>query len=444
LWLTSWERRGLVLLVVALVGLGGLVEKRSAFLHQRMGDLEVFLRAAWAVRTGHDIYTITDSKGFHYHYPPLFAILLVPLADPPPTADRSWALPYPVTVAAWYCLNLLFLAAAIHCLAGVLERTLPGPAGRQLPRGCRRWWALRLVPVLACMPAVGHTLMRGQVGLLLLLLLCGMAAALVRGRRLQAGLWLAGAICLKVIPAFLILYPLYRRDVRCLAGCAVGLVVGLGVVPAAVFGPAQTLAYAEEWMDVLVRPVLGKGTDQSRAKELIEATATDSQSLPTVLHNLRYPDRLTRPAHTSAGVRWVHRLGGVLLTALTFLAGRTRAPGDAPATVLEFGALVMVTLLVSPVCHLHYFCLSVLLVMGLLAAAWEGKETPHLGPGMWLVGAVNIVANSLPHIPGLEPLRDGGLAMSAGLLLWFLAILALRKRAQEPGSRSSEGRLAAA
>jgi hypothetical protein len=61
--------------------------------------------------------------------------------------------------------------------------------------------------------------MRGQVNLLLLALLCGTAAATLRGRRFRAGLFLAGAICIKVIPAFLLLFPLWRRDGRCLLGC---------------------------------------------------------------------------------------------------------------------------------------------------------------------------------------------------------------------------------
>src|SRR5260370_36728864 len=101
---------------------------------------------------------------------------------------------------------------------------------------------------------MGYSLTRGQVSLLVLLLLCGAAAALLRGRRLQAGLWLAGAICLKVIPAFLLLYPLYRRDGRCLAGCAGGLVLGLAVIPAAVFGPARAVAPYPEWTPVLLWP----------------------------------------------------------------------------------------------------------------------------------------------------------------------------------------------
>jgi hypothetical protein len=418
-----------VLLLVALAAFGGLVELRSAFLSRRMGDLGVFLRTAWAVRAGEDIYQVADDNRFHYHYPPLFAILLTPLADAPPGADRTGMLPYPVTVALWYCLNLLFLALAVHWLASALEQAAADPAVRTQPRGSQRWWALRVVPVLVCLPPIGHTLMRGQVNLLLLLLLCGMAAAVVRGRRAQAGLWLAGAICLKVIPAFLLLYPLWRRDGRCLAACTLGLLVGLGVVPLAVFGPELTLAYYQEWADVLVRPGLGAGDDPSRALELIDVTATDSQSFQAIVHNSLYPDPVTRPRQVGPVVRLAHWLTGGMLTLLTLVAA-WRGRRDATGQVLFLGSLVLVMILVSPVCHLHYFCLAVPLVTGLLAAAWEGKATLAPGPALVLLFAGNVIANSLPHVQFFQRLRDDGVAAYAALLCWLAGVVLLRRRSR--------------
>src|SRR5262245_47674225 len=104
--LTRRERWTLILFMVGVVLFGGIVELRSAFLKKRMGDLSVFLRAAWAVRAGRDIYTVTDANNHHYHYPPLLAILLVPWADPPPEAERSGMFPYPVSVGLWYAFSL--------------------------------------------------------------------------------------------------------------------------------------------------------------------------------------------------------------------------------------------------------------------------------------------------------------------------------------------------
>jgi hypothetical protein len=423
------QKWGLAVLAVVAVVFGGLVELRSAFLSRRMGDLTVFLRTAWAVRTGQDIYTVTDENGFHYHYPPLLAILLVPLADPPPGTAHAWTLPYPLTVALWYALNLACLAVSVHWLANMLEEASADPAVRSHPAGCTRWWSLRLWPVLACLPPVGHTLMRGQVGLLLLLLLCGAAAALFRGQSVRAGLWLAGAICLKVIPALLLLVPLVRRDWRCLRSCAMGLMVGLAVVPAAVFGPARTADYYREWANVLVRPSLGAGGDSSaRDKELLESTATDSQSFQSALHSLLYPDRDTRPPRPSPAVRLAHWAAGGLLSAVTVLVLWLRR-GDRPAELTAFGMLVVVMVLTSPVCHLHYFALVVPLVAGLLAASWERARSDRLAPGLLAVGVINLAANTLPNLPGQQAVRDGGLATAGALLLWVTGlVVACRQR----------------
>ena len=61
---------------------------------------------------------------------------------------------------------------------------------------------LPLIPVLACLVPIGHSLMRGQTNLLVLALLCGTLAAAFRRRSLLAGLCLSGAICIKIYPAF--------------------------------------------------------------------------------------------------------------------------------------------------------------------------------------------------------------------------------------------------
>jgi hypothetical protein len=442
--LSKWERAGLILFFVVMVLFGGLVEKRSAFLKRRMTDLDCYLRAAWAVRTGADLYEIKDPNDWHYNYPPLFAILMAPLADPPDGEDRAGMLPFSVSVAVWYAFSLLCLALAVHWLASATacspNQTLPNAeslsgrasSGTQAsqPWGSRRWWALRVIPILACLAPIGHTLARGQVNLLLLALLCGMIAATIRGRRWLAGFCLAGAICLKIFPAFLLVVPIWRRDFRCLGACALGLAIGLGVLPLAVFGGPRTLAYYQKYATVLLGPALGVGSDQSRAKEMIETTANDSQSLQATLHNTLHPVRAERPAHPTLLVLWLPRLIGGLMTLLTLLAAERRRSLSGPNNVLLFGALVIDMLLLSPVCHLHYFSLCVIVVMGLVAASWESNGGMRLGNGLWLLLAVNLIVYLLPNVPGWLVLRDLGLAMYPVFVLWLVGTIVLWKRRQ--------------
>jgi hypothetical protein len=420
------------------VGFSGVVELRSAFLKRPMTDLQVYLRAAWAVRSGADLYQITDDNGWHYHYPPLLAILLAPLADPPPNVARDGIPPFAVSVAIWYWFSVGCLAWGVHTLCRVLEQTASDDSIRLQPPGCGRWRLLRFLPVLACLPAIGQTLVRGQVNLLVFALLCGFIAALVRGRRVHAGFWLAGAICLKIIPALLLIYPLWKRDFRCLAGCVLGLTIGLGAVPAAVLGPQRTLGYFEEWTEVMLRPALGKGEDQSRVKELINVNATDSQSPLVLLHNAIYPDRDTRPFEASTEVRWGHRLIAASMTLMTLLAAGWSRKSSPQREALALGALIIVMVLASPVCHLHYFCLTLPLVIGMLAFVMTRGESPRrLYPFLSLL-AVNIGCTILPIFPGMDILRDHGLATAGTMLLWAtgLGMLVFARGASTTASKT--------
>jgi hypothetical protein len=420
--LARWQRWGLWLLLAVVVAFGVLVEIRTVFLSRRMGDLGCYSRGAWAVRTGADPYEVTDDTGWHYNYPPLFAILMAPLADPPPGVHTPGMLPWAWTAGIWYVFNVVLLALAVHWLAGALESTSALPWLRGQPVGTRAWWALRVFPVLICIVAIGHTLMRGQANLVLLALLCGMAAGLLRGQSFRAGVCLAGMICIKVFPAYLMLYPLWRRDVRCLTGCAAGLFVGLVAIPLAVFGPQHTIELYEKFAQVLLGPALGVGDDQSRAIELIRVVATDTQAFQATIHNTIYLDRATRPVQVAVWVRAAHWGIGAVLTGLTLLAAQRRRL-DGPRNVLLLGALTTIMLLLSPVCHLHNLVLCALLVVGLVLLDWERTNGPRIGWGLTGLFAVYLVLNMAPQFPGLELTRDLGLAMYGALLLWLTSVV---------------------
>jgi hypothetical protein len=418
------HRAGLWVLAASFVLLLIPIEKRSAFLKRPMTDLQVYLRAAWAVRTGNDLYRIIDDNKWHYHYPALFAILMVPLANAPGGQTEDW-LRLHESVAIWHFFSLLCLVASAHWLASALEERSSDSALRATPRYCYRWWALRVWPVLVCLTPVSQTLCRGQVNLLVLALLCAMTAASLRGQSWRAGFWLAGAICVELIPAFLLLYPLRQRDWRWLAGCTAGLLIGLALIPAVVFGPRQAWNYTMEWGDVILRPVLNRDGDHSRDKELVEATATDSQSPLRLIHFAMYPHLATRPADAAPWVRYAHWLiGGLITAAALWSMGRRRLAGAELAVGL--GTLTIVMLMLSPICHQHYLCLMLPCAAGLIAYCWE-KRAPSWLPRVLVVLLPFIsVAMGLPFIPGLGFLRDHGLPGFAALLLLWVSCAALR------------------
>jgi alpha-1,2-mannosyltransferase len=438
LWIAPWrlpdpfappsrpQRILLLGLLAAALLFGAVVELRSAFLSRRMGDLPIFLRGAWAASTGADLYAVTDHNGWHYNYPPLLALLLAPVGEPPPDVGAP-PVPYPVVVALWYGLNLLALALGVHVLASALESRSGDTRVRHLPRGAQRWWSLRIAPVLICLPAIGGTLARGQINLLVLACLCAMCAAAVQARRLRAGVWLALAACLKVLPAVLILYPLRRRDRRWLAGSAAGALLGLLVVPALTVGPARTLPLAERWAGAVLLPAFGLAADDSRSAELLAMTNNDNQSPMAAAHNvlLSATPRALRPAAPHTAARAVHWIAAVALIAAT-LACSACAAALREAILLGLWCLVMV--LVSPASHLHYFAFAVPLVMALFAAALEPQAPRALRRACTGIAVLYPVALGLPHLPGLEALRHGGLAAGATIALWMVGLCVLRTR----------------
>jgi hypothetical protein len=432
------EKFLLILLALFFLVFGVSVEYRSAFLTRHMTDLGVYLRASWAVQDGQDLYDVTDDNGWHYLYPPLFAILLVPFADPPLGVYPEAAVPFEVSVALWYLFSVACLLIAVHWLASALEQTSPDPQVRDQPRGCRRWWALRALPIVVCLPAIGQTLSRGQVNLLLLALLCGMAAAVVRGQSFRAGLWLAGAVCLKIIPGFLLLYPLWRRDGRWLVGWAAGMLVGYVAIPAAVLGPQQAWAYHLALCEKVLGPGLGREGDHSRDDEIMKMTRNDSQSFLAAIHNTMHPDRWTRPEFPTTAVRVIALALGVLMLGLTLAAAGWRGGHSAAHTVLFLGALVMVMNLSSPICHQHYFCLTIPLVMGLIL---KGNRGVLAG-----VFAFDLVLSALPILPPLEILRDVCSSMYGNLTVWGVAVGVLWHESQriqvEVKARSLKARAA--
>jgi hypothetical protein len=428
--LSRWERLGLAVLAILAIGFGLLVEVRAAFLHQHRSDLPIYLGAARAVRSGGDPYDFLSERSCHYNYPPLLAILLTPLAGMAPAMEGPADLAFALVVALWYGLGILAVLGGIHVLANSLEQQAAAP----VPCGCRRWWALRVVPLVICLPGVMRTLSLGQVDLIILGLLCGTAAAAVRGRSWRAGLWLSGAVCLKFLPAFLLLYPLARRDWRWLAGCAAGVAVGWGLVPAAVWGPARAWQEQRRWAEVVVLPGLGLGSDHSRDYDLTSLQAVNSQSLIGVLHNFAYPDHAARPAQAGTAVKGAALLVGAVLVLLT-LAGACRRPSGGLTAATALGCLLAILLLLAPVCHPHYLCHWLPLVAALLAWDMERHANRALSIGLLVVFALNLAGSALTSVPGLEVLRDFGSVAAAGLLLWSAGVAVLWRRAPDQSPR---------
>lgn len=441
--LSRFERAGLFALLVLVVLFGAMTLLRSAFLDHRHTDADVYFRAAWAVRSGENLYKVADTNGWHYHYPPLLAILLVPFADPPESAPSGAdlrLLPYPVSVALWYVISVIILWWALHLLASAIEGVFSNPALRKSARFERRWWLLRLIPALVCMPAIGYTLGRGQVNFLLLLSLCGMCASMLRGRSFRAGAWLALGTCIKLYLAALLIYPILRRNRRCVIGFAAGIFAGLVLIPLITLGPAKT---AEVYGDLYelrlkgmitgqIHPDISGELDVLRGQfptygaALFKALNPDPRSWPDSLPSLYFAAQLA--------------IGAALIVLTLLVIGCARDdpymhhPAAPPDTrpgrsrlpdVLGPGAILLALIPAIGTCKPHYYSLAVLPVMGLVASIWERRGEPVIGC-WWVIFAAFFVSNFLSEFTWISFFQAGGVAPLASILLWLASIVEIR------------------
>jgi hypothetical protein len=325
----------------------------------------------------------------------------------------------------WYLFSLFCVALASDTIARSLETAAIVSHIRTSPPSARQWWRMRLIPILVCIAPIGFTLSRGQVNLLLLWMLSAMITSVIVRRSARAGLFLSVAACIKIFPLYLLIYPVWRRDLRFLIGAGAGLLIGLILLPWSVFGMHRTGMYYRELTHTVLAPATVGGTDRSRATELIDPSATDSQSFQTIIHNTIYwHEQLTVPrrqrsTYISPLVRIAHWIAVAFLTLLTLRrAGPDRG---ALGEIIVLASLIIVMLLASPVCHLHYFAMATPLVAVLLLHGEKDRFGYWGGRFCWLLAAFFIL-NALPLIPGFEILRDLGSGTYAAIALWWAGV----------------------
>jgi hypothetical protein len=137
-------------------------------------------------------------------------------------------------------------------------------------------WAKALTVLLSLRPIMGD-LYHNNVNIFILFLLTGSLFAFSRGRRMTSGVILGLAIACKVTPALFIPYFLWKRAWGALAGCTLGLILFLLIVPGLFLGMDRNLTLLSSWEKQMIEPFVVNGK---------VASEHNNQSLPGLAYRL--------------------------------------------------------------------------------------------------------------------------------------------------------------
>jgi len=360
-------------------------------------DVTVYTEAGAAMFDGRDPYEVSNPRGWHYLYPPLFAIAIAPLSTLPPTEQAL----------IWYALSCL-------CVWGSMIET--GRLWRGLwrraegdPRLLQRMpsW-LSAAALLAMAFPVLNCLQRGQVGVLLVyLILLGTRLVLLgttKNSLMLGGIILALPVAIKLTPilpaavlcgglwvgeigrwlqrkrhaaklstANIVRLPAFGQAVprgafACLGGL-LGLALWLFLVPAATIGPAANARHLRTWIArVVANDDVGQDNDFNARSPRNQSFANGVRRLGNfaafqlgrgpddrLVNDLANQD-LTMPMETP----WANRgilicVGGLLILLAGATLQQSRDPSDALGWFALLGLACAATMVVSPLSWGHHF-----------------------------------------------------------------------------------------
>jgi hypothetical protein len=394
-------------------------------------DFTCYTAAGAAAFAGQDPYAATNPRGWHYLYPPLFAMLVAPLHRLHPELQA----------VAWFLVNVaLIFACYFECarIVAFLRRT---------EAGMPRW--LAFTPFLSVFLFGITCLELGQVSILLLyllvlglrLVLCGRS----RGAWFAGGVVMAGAVALKLVPALpavvllagLLIAPhtagtksgMSVRAPGTTAGLVAGGFVFFLLLPGLLVGWNANLGYLHGFIDhVVTNPNLGRDAH-------INVTGPGNQSWRFAARNLGnwiisggaitpqvvevpLPEEGT-PVDSRYARMTIRVFVALLLVALAIAGWRLARAGPAVGLAAAYALACTATLVLPPISWSHMF---VLLLLPTLFVPWWAWSRGY--PRLALVVAAIPLLLELQHYLLRNSLRLVGV-LGVGTALWLVAVCVL-------------------
>jgi hypothetical protein len=322
-------------------------------------------------------------------YLPAYAWIFHPLAG----------LDFPAAARVWLAFNALTVLLGLGLL--IDARRLPAEQRQSPLRGLRLAWVLFFG--LTFQPMLSN-LMHGQVTGLIFLFFCLSFWLLHRGRDFWAGLALGLIVPFKFYPALFVLYFLWRRQWRVVAGAVVSSAV-VGVVSLLTVGWQANLRYFEIVVNELEQGGMAAYNNQS--------------ILGFLLHIFTRGD--IAAWQDAAAPAWLValRIGMVLLLLAASVWAMRRSPCATRqpmlARDLDLALVTFVMLLASPITWYHYYMWLLLPLFVIFDTLLLSSET-RASQMIWLAVAYGLIV-----VQGIAVIRP--IAPQALENVWLLRLL---------------------
>ncbi len=308
-----------LLFLILMIIVSGFTVYRAAFNDIERTDFTVYTEAARHALVGIDIYTAENSRGWRYVYPPTFAIIMIPFYLMP-----LWAASLTWCAISFICLWLIYK----NCISFLHVKPIQAQAA---------------IFVFST-PIIGG-IMRGQVSILVSLLVITSVFLFSNKKSILSGALLACATMLKVYPVAMLGYFIIYKDWKSVYGFAL-TIVALGLlIPVSALGIQGTIDSYQSWINIIAHPIAQSNDYRMQHSDLysqlLDSAKPRNQSLESLFLTIGTTPDMTKCL--------------VLLTGGTMLAWMFILAKKSDEKLLIGGAFLTWNLLISPIAETHYF-----------------------------------------------------------------------------------------
>jgi hypothetical protein len=372
------KRATIVVLLILIVTLGASTVYRASISPKERTDFTVYRAAGQAVLAGTNIYEAHNTRGWLFMSLPAFAVAMVPFA----WINVFWG------SLLWYLLSVGMIGHAVHLSVKMARRLFPGCP-------LEDFW-LYVLSLLLVLPQTMSGITRGQPSLLVAYLVTLGAWCYLQKREWIAGACLAASIVVKVFPALMLAYFVWKRRWLMALAMAVWLALLILVVPSMVFGVRGNQSLLCQWLTLVAERVSTTGAAKDeRYQQTFDPHLKRNQSLQAVVIRWFVSDETD--AEGANGRLLIARrvaavLNGVVLVVLIWTCRRSVRERDFGRALLQLCAVIPAMLFLSPIAWNHYYTAIILPVTVGIAAACEKNGTVSraflVGLALYFIGSV--------------------------------------------------------